>query len=191
MPLLKKNIKRTYADYLKWEDGERWEIINGIPYNITSAPNSSHQRLSVELSRQISNYLLYKTCDIYAAPFDVRLGSKKQADNVINNVVQPDISIICDKSKIDGQGCIGPPDMIIEIVSPSNASMDYKIKFKLYEEHGVKEYWIVDPIDKIVHVYELNRKKEYGKPKVYSAEDSANIGIFDDLIIDLDLVFKE
>jgi Uma2 family endonuclease len=190
MPLPGKKRIYNYTDYLQWDNGERWEIIEGVPYNMTPAPGRIHQEISVEIIRQISNYLKEKKCKVYAAPFDVRLTEKNTKDDNILNVVQPDIAIVCDESKLDEKGCKGSPDLIIEIVSPSNASMDYITKFKLYEKFKVKEFWIVDPTDKIVQIYEL-KKKEYGKPRVYSENDKAKVGIFKDFSIDLKIVFQE
>jgi Uma2 family endonuclease len=190
MPLPEKKRIYNYTDYLEWDNGERWEIIEGVPYNMTPAPGRIHQEISVEIIRQISNYLIEKKCKVYAAPFDVRLTEKNTGDDNILNVVQPDVAIVCDESKLDEKGCKGSPDLIIEIVSPSNASMDYITKFKLYEKFKVKEFWIVDPTDKIVQIYEL-KKKEYGKPRVYSENDKAQVGIFKDFSIDLKIVFQE
>ena len=190
MPLPKIDYKYTYTDYLKWDDGEKWEIVDGVPYNMTPAPGTVHQGISGEIFRQISNYLIDKNCKVYAAPFDVRFIEDEDSDTDIVNVVQPDVSIICDYSKLDEKGCMGTPDMIIEIVSPSNASMDYITKFKLYERFGVKEYWIIDPTDKIVQVYELTGNNEYSKPRVYSDKDTARVGIFEGFEIDLNMVFN-
>ncbi|WP_342455525.1 Uma2 family endonuclease [Caloramator sp. Dgby_cultured_2] len=144
--------KMTYKEYLNLPEGERVELIDGYVYNMV-APSRIHQEVSMNLSRIFSNFLLGKECKVYAAPFDVRLIKEGQREDEADTVVQPDLSIICDKSKLDERGCKGAPDMIIEIVSPSTASIDYIKKLNLYEKFKVKEYWIVNPIEKIVIVF--------------------------------------
>ena len=105
----------TYGDYLQWDDGERWELIDGVPYNMSPAPNRRHQEISGELHRQLATYLLDMPCNVYASPFDVRLPESDEAENDISTVLQPDISVICDSHKLDDAGCIGAPDLIVEI----------------------------------------------------------------------------
>ncbi|KRQ87664.1 hypothetical protein ABG79_00465 [Caloramator mitchellensis] len=181
--------KFTYRDYLNTKEGENIEIIDGIIYNMV-APSRIHQEVSMNFSRIISTYLLNKECRAYAAPFDVRFIKEGQTEDEIDCVVQPDISIICDKTKLDDKGCLGAPDMIIEIVSPSSASVDYIRKLNLYEKHKVKEYWIVNPVDKIVMVFILSKNGEYGKPFIYSENDLVKVNIFDDLNINLKEIFN-
>ena len=139
----------------------------------------------------IANFLTDKSCEVYFAPFDVRLPETDEADENIVTVVQPDIVVICDLKKLDDKGCRGAPDLIIEILSPETSSKDMKIKLALYERHGVKEYWIVHPIDNIVMVLQLDKNKQYGKPTVYSEEDKITTPILKGLEIDLSLIFKE
>ncbi|SHE35370.1 Endonuclease, Uma2 family (restriction endonuclease fold) [Caldanaerobius fijiensis DSM 17918] len=189
-PLKIINGNYTYADYVKWPEDERWELIDGTAY-MSVAPSRRHQEVQVELLRQISNYLLDKPCKVYGSPFDVRLAEEGEDDEKVKDVVQPDITVICDKSKLDDRGCKGSPDLIMEIVSPSTAFMDYIKKLSLYEKKQVKEYWIVHPIDEIVMVYKLNENKKYGRPEIYSKEDNVKVGIFEDLIICLKKVFEE
>ncbi len=190
-PAKKQQKKFTYGDYLTWSDEERWELIDGIAYDMSPAPSRIHQKISGELFYSIRQYLKDKICEVYCAPFDVRLPEKNEADENIETVVQPDIVVICDKAKLDDKGCKGAPDLIIEIISQYTGTKDMKEKFFLYEKAGVKEYWIVHPDDKVVMVFKLKRKKEYGKPDVYSKEDKIKVSILNDLIIDLDVVFSE
>jgi Uma2 family endonuclease len=185
----KKDQIFTYADYLKWDDGERWELIDGFAYNMTPAPSPLHQRISGRLYLQFGNYLLNSTCEVFPAPFDVRLSEANEADESITTVVQPDITIICDPLKIDDKGCKGSPDMVVEILSPTTTRKDVKEKFLRYERAGVKEYWIVEPSAKIVTVYRLGDAGLYGRPDVYSDEERIKVGIFEDLEIDLQPVF--
>lgn len=187
---VKPDLKYTYADYLNWDDGERREIIDGEVYNMSPAPRRIHQKISGNLFRKIGNYLDGKTCQAYTAPFDVRLPlTKDNSDIKIDTVVQPDIVVVCDQSKLDDWGCIGVPDLVIEIISESTANKDLKIKFNLYEKVGVKEYWIVFPDEKIIQIYKLVNN-EYGKPEVYDLDDKVTVGLFTDLVIDLKEVFS-
>ncbi|MDD3050064.1 MAG: Uma2 family endonuclease [Candidatus Cloacimonetes bacterium] len=182
-----ENKDYTYADYLTFPDEDRVEIIDGVVYDMSPAPRPIHQEYSINLQSIIWNYLKDKRCKIYPAPFDVRL-SESEKDFEIRNVVQPDISVICDTSKIDDKGCKGAPDWIIEILSPSTASKDIKEKFKLYEKYGVKEYWIVEPSGLFVQVFVLN----YGKYEFrgnFTSLDYLTPTIFEDLKIDLAEVF--
>ena len=190
MPLLKNEPDRifTYKDYLTWNDNERWELINGVAYNMAPAPSVNHQRILRQLLLQIGNFLSDKSCEVFTAPFDVRLPA---TDEDSKNVVQPDIVVICDSSKLDEKGCKGAPDLTIEIVSPASASMDNIKKMDLYEKNGVKEYWIVHPIYKIVTIYKIMKNGLYGKPKIYSEKDTIEVELLKGLTVDLGLVFKE
>lgn len=181
----------TYKDYLGWDDGERWELIHGHPYNMTPAPSRIHQDISGELFRQIANYLADKPCKVYAAPFDVRLPTADERDDDIRTVVQPDITVVCDRSKLDDRGCKGSPDMIVEITSPATARKDMKEKFLLYEETGVREYWVVNPDVKTVMIFKLGEDKRFGRPEVYSEEDTILVTRFEGLAVELKPVFQE
>ena len=186
------NTEFSYKDYLTWnKDNERWELINGIPYDMSPAPTRKHQGISRNLSMQLSNYLDDKECSIYAAPFDVRLPVGFQADSEIKTVVQPDISVFCDQDKLDDRGAVGAPDLIIEILSPSTAAKDLREKFSLYEKSGVKEYWIVDPANETLTVYSLDVNGKYPRGKIFAGEDKVKVGIFKDLEIKMDTVFKD
>ena len=189
LALKKTETKYTYGDYYYWPDNERWELIHGTAYCMSPAPSRSHQRISMELSGQLYKFLSDKPCEVYNAPFDVRFPEANESDEDIETVVQPDISVICDESKLDERGCRGAPDLIIEITSPSTISKDIKEKFYLYEQHGVKEYWIVYPLEKNVLVYKLASDGQYRKPEIYVDDDKIKVGILKGLTIDLALVF--
>jgi Uma2 family endonuclease len=158
---------------------------------MSPAPSVDHQRISRELTRQFSNYLINQTCEVFNAPFDLRLSLSMKKDEDIKTVVQPDITVVCDKTKLDDKGCIGSPDIIIEILSPTTASKDLKEKFFLYEKHGVKEYWIIYPNEKVVYVYSLDNKGKYTRPDIYTMEDKISVKLLGDLEIDLSLVFRD
>ncbi len=193
MPLLQNEPDRifTYKDYLTWNDNERWELINGMVYNMAPAPSVNHQRISRQLLLQIGIFLSDKPCEVFSAPLDVRLPATDEEDEDSKNVVQPDMVVICDSSKLDEKGCKGSPDLIIEIVSPSSASMDNIKKMELYEKNGVKEYWIVHPIYKIVTIYKITKSGLYGKPEIYSEKDKIEVELLKGLTVDLSLVFQE
>lgn len=181
----------TYGDYLRWDDGERWELIDGVTYNMTPAPSRHHQQISGELFLQFGNQLRNTGCKVYAAPFEVRLPEGDEADEAVRTVVQPDISVICDDSKLDDKGCKGCPDLIVEILSPSTARKDMKEKFLRYERAGLREYWIADPAGKTVTVFSLSDAGLFGRPDVYGEEERIIVGILDNLEIDLQQVFRE
>jgi Uma2 family endonuclease len=191
-PLAQKLEERfTYGDYLTWDDDERWELIDGVPFNMSPAPKPRHQLILGGLYRQFANWLLGKPCRVFLAPFDVRLPDAGESDDLVETVVQPDLSVICDKKKLDDAGCRGAPDLIVEILSPSTASKDLKIKFERYERAGAREYWVVDPEGKTVQIFTLGADGRYGRPRVNADGDLARVGIFPDLEIDLAVVFAE
>ncbi|MBA2410335.1 MAG: Uma2 family endonuclease [Gammaproteobacteria bacterium] len=173
----------TYQDYCAWSDDERWELIDGQAYNMSPAPTRRHQDVVMELSRQIANFLRAHPCRVYTAPFDVRLPRAAEADAQIDTVVQPDISVICDANKLDDPGCRGAPDWIIEVLSPGTAAKDQIRKRELFQRHGVKEYWLVHPIDRILTVYKLETQ-EYGKPDIRATEGSTEVATIQGFEID-------
>ncbi len=181
--------KLSYSDYLLWDDEERIEIIDGIPYNMSPAPSTKHQQVSMNLSFQLMNFFKGKNCQVFAAPFDVRLFSEGKKNDEVFDVVQPDISVICDTNKLDDQGCIGSPDFIIEILSPSSVKMDKMVKRNLYEKANVKEYWIVDILNKLVEIYHLDSKNQYGKPILFTLEDEARSLSIEGLTVNLKEIF--
>jgi Uma2 family endonuclease len=187
LSIKKQDKPFTYADYLSWPDDERWELINGTAYDMSPAPSRRHQDILRELSLQIAGFLQDKPCRIYYAPFDVRLPEGNETEKEIKTVVQPDLVIICDEKKLDDKGCIGAPDIIIEILSPATAVKDKIEKFSIYEKHKVKEYWLVEPSDNTVMVFTLGKNKEYGKPKTYS--EKITTPILEGLEIDLKQIF--
>ncbi len=188
MPLPQEEKRYTYADYLAWPKDERWQIIDGVPY-LQAAPSWEHQRILAQVGRQFLNYFLGTPCEAFLAPFDVRLPEGNESDEDTKTVVQPDISVICDKSKLKGTGYFGVPVLVVEILSPSTAAFDKKIKMKKYGKAGVKEVWIIDPSNKIFDVFKLDGNK-YGQPETYSAEDKIEVDIFPELLVDCN-VFPE
>ena len=161
------NETYTYADYLKWDFKERVELIMGKLFKMSPALSNRHQIISMHISGDLYGYLKGKSCRVYVAPFDVRLPRKSKDDDDIITVVQPDICVVCDSSKLDAKGCLGAPDIVVEILSPSNNLIELNNKFDLYESAGVKEYWIVLPQDNTFLVNTLtNGKYVTGRPLV-------------------------
>jgi Uma2 family endonuclease len=208
VPKPRNDYKYSYADYLSWPDQERWEIIEGVPYpfdfgsefsekedkllyNMSPSPGSRHQKISGELFAAIHTVLKGKRCNVFTAPLDVRLYEDNvDSDEVVYTVVQPDIVVICDKSKIDEKGCKGAPDICIEILSPSTAYKDETEKFKLYEKYGVREYWIVHPELERITVYTL-KDGEYGNPEVYKKTNKLQSSVLEQIKMDLNQIFYD
>lgn len=188
------NQRYTYADYLTWQFDEMVELIRGKVFRMSPAPNRYHQEISSNLHLSIGTFLKGKPCRIYHAPFDVRLPlpPNKQTADKIDTVVQPDLSIICDPSKLDVQGCNGAPDWIIEILSLSTGHKDLTEKFDLYQSAQVREYWIVHPTDGTVIPYRLNAEGQYMPIRTtpFTAAEKIPVGIFPDFEVDLEEVFS-
>lgn len=184
----------TYSDYLTWKWSDMTELIQGRIFKMSPAPGSLHQKISGELFRQLANFLKGKRCQVFSAPFDVRLplSSKEKTDKDITTVVQPDICVVCDPSKIDERGCLGAPDWIIEILSSGTSSKDLREKFDVYEEAGVKEYWVVHPQEQTLLIYTLNASGKYeGILKPYIRTDRVSPLTLSGLTISLEEVFPE
>lgn len=179
----------TYADYLLWRLKERVELIRGRILKMSPAPGTAHQHVSGNIQGIFWNYFKGKSCKVFAAPFDVRLPvSRKKGQD--STVVQPDLCIICDDSKLDERGCAGAPDLIVEILSPGNSKRELKIKFEVYEEAGVREYWVVNPVEKVVLVYVLNEAGKYIGLAPLVDDDTLRAHIFPELALDLREVFS-
>jgi len=178
------NKKYTYSDYITWDDDNRWELIDGVPY-MMSAPNRQHQKILGNLFLQFGNYLKGKSCEVYFAPFDVRLNW----DTLDNTVVQPDLLIVCDHSKLDKAGCKGSPDMVVEILSPSTSRYDRNLKFHTYKNAGIREYWIIDPEPETLAVHILKDDEYIIRP--YIDEEAVPVHVIEGCTINLLEVFEE
>ncbi len=189
--LLDLTKKYSYADYLQWTFQDRLELFKGKIFKMSPAPSSNHQRVSRRVVRAFLDLFNDDGCQVYFAPFDVRLIGKKtmkKADKDIYTVVQPDVCIICDKNKIDEKGCIGAPDLIVEILSPGNTKKEMNEKYDLYEDAGVREYWLVDPVNCVVFVYVLKNNVFVGlKP---FATSNVKSEIFPNLIVPIEGLFE-
>jgi Uma2 family endonuclease len=157
-----RDRKWTYADYLTWPADERWELIDGVAYAMVPGPMRLHQAISGDLYFLLRKSLEGKLCQVYSAPFDVRLTERSEADEETTTVVQPDISVFCSAAHLDDKGAKGPPDLVVEILSPSTSGKDMIVKRALYERHGVPEYWIVDPETRVVYQFVLTTGRYAG-----------------------------
>ena len=191
MPIPAKKKPYTFADVLAWDESQRVEIIRGEAF-LMAPPSIWHQEVSGELFRQLANFLVGKTCKVYHAPFGVRLFERNGdwPENV-DTMVEPDISVVCDRSKLDKYGCRGAPDLIIEILSPSTRRHDRLVKLNLYQQAGVREYWIVDPENRSVQVFLPDLNGSFRIHEDYGREDVARVNVLEGCLIELSKVFAE
>jgi Uma2 family endonuclease len=179
----------TYADYFSWKFQDRVELLKGKIMAMSPAPSRRHQVISQKINLKLSNFLVESPCEVYYAPFDVRL-ERLEDDSKIESVVQPDICVVCDLSKLDEKGCLGAPELIVEILSPGNTKKEMKYKFELYESSGVEEYWIVDPSEKVVLQYSLENGR-FTNHRPLIEEDSLSSTVIKGFTMDLKDVFKD
>jgi Uma2 family endonuclease len=182
--------KYTYADYLKWRLDEQVELIKGKIFRMSPAPKRIHQKVSIDIASKLYNFLKGKPCQVYDAPFDVRLPVKSKKNEDIITVVQPDICVICDPTKLDDAGCIGAPDIVIEILSKGNNKKELQNKYEVYEESGVKEYWVIHPEEQTVLIYTLVNN-QYQPSRLFTKGDEIKTPILPGFILILDDVFEE
>ena len=192
LPKLKPDDRFSYADYLTWDDGQRWELINGQACCMTPAPARLHQKWLGNLFAQFHAFLRDRPCEVYLAPFDVRLpDAPEDGDDETFTVVQPDIIVVCDQGKLDDRGCKGAPDLVVEILSPSSSKRDITVKYELYQRHGVTEYWLLYPNEKLLQLYRLGDDGRYGSPQAFGPEDQVAVPLLGELTIDLARVMRE
>lgn len=184
-----KGKNYTYADYLTWKDGRRYELIDGEVIDMTPAPCRFHQYILHRLILEFGNFFRNKKCEVYSAPFDVRLEKKTDKGREIKTVVQPDLAVFCNQEILDDSGAFGAPDLVVEVVSPSTASHDNVKKRNTYEQAGVREYWLVYPEERYVRVYQLDAKGKFGKENTYDETARIQVGIFPELTIDMTEIF--
>jgi len=179
----------SYADYLTWEMDEMVELIRGKVFRQAAAPKMKHQKISFAIAGKLYDYLKGKKCQGFSAPFDVRLPSRSTKNEEIYTVVQPDICVVCDPEKLDEAGCLGAPDMVVEILSPGNNKKELQYKYEVYEESGVKEYWIIHPEEQTLLIYSLADGK-YSASKLFTSGDVVASGCVKGFQLDLEEVFK-
>lgn len=178
----------SYADYLKWDFEEIVELIKGKIFAKAAAPNRRHQEVSGNIYLEMAQFLKSQPCKVYSAPFDVRF-SKEPDISKTDSVVQPDISVICDLSKLDDKGCFGAPDLIVEILSPGNSRVELQNKFELYQEYGVREYWVIHPCECTLLIYTLVEGK-FQPSRLFTAGDKVRSIVIEGFELDLEEVFN-
>jgi Uma2 family endonuclease len=173
----------TYGDYLTWPDDPRCELIDGEVYSMAPAPSLTHQDVAGEIYRQLANALPGGPCRAYIAPVDVRLPTGDEADDAVDTVVQPDVLVVCDDAKTDRRGVRGAPDLVVEVISPGTAGHDQVRKRRVYERAGVREYWLVHPIDRVLTIYRLEGTG-FGAADVRELTGETQVGILSGVVID-------
>lgn len=181
----------TYRDYRAWPEGERWELIGGVAHGMTPAPGRRHQQLVGELFRQVANFLQgHPRCAAFVAPLDVRLPRAGEADDTVDTVVQPDLMVYCDPSRLDERGARGAPDWVVEVLSPATSQKDLTLKRDLYERHGVIEYWALHPQDRVVTLWLREPGGErFAAPRILPAAGRLASRVLEGLEVDLDLAY--
>jgi Uma2 family endonuclease len=174
--------QHTYGEYLSWPDDVRYELIDGVAYLMAPAPTLDHQDIVGEVYYQLRQALEDQHCRAYVSPVDVRLPKGDEADEQIDTVVQPDVLVICDASKTDRRGVRGAPDLVVEVLSPSTAGHDQVRKLHVYERAGVREYWLVHPIDRVLTIYRLEQG-HYGKPDVLELGGETPVAVLEGVVI--------
>ena len=175
------NEHYTYADYKTWPDDERWEIIEGVAYAMSPSPSWRHQGLIGELFAQLHDFLKGKPCRVFISPLDTLLhapGEEDASDDAIDTIVQPDVLVVCDKNKLGPRAVRGAPDVAVEVLSPYSWDRDIRLKMRVYEERGVREYWVVDPGNKTVAVYKRETDGRFGKATTIVLADTAEAADF-------------
>ena len=185
------SLTYSYANYLNWLFDDRVELIKGKIFKMSPAPSRAHQEISINLLKSFLFFLSGKHCKVYSAPFDVRFPKASKADKDVFTVLQPDICVICDKSKLDDRGCIGAPDLIVEILSPGNTKMELLHKYKVYEEFGVKEYWVVSQSDQSILIYTLNDLGKFQPSKIFTLSEKVTSSVLPGFELELDDVFGD
>lgn len=181
----------TYADYLTWDMEEMVELIKGKVFKkAAAAPKRIHQWLAGNLHTELNLFLKGKKCQAYIAPFDVRLPVKSKKDDKIYTVVQPDICVVCEMEKLDDRGCLGAPDLVVEVLSPGNKQLELQHKYEVYEESGVKEYWLMDPEGQTVLIYTLIDGR-YQTSRLMTTGDIVKSSVISEFELDLGIFFTE
>jgi len=185
------SLTYSYASYLNWLFDERVELIKGKIFKMSPAPSSVHQEISGNIFYYLKSFLKKYSCKVFSAPFDVRFPKESIVDRDVYTVLQPDICVICDKSKLDDRGCIGAPDIVIEILSPGNNKTELLNKYLVYEEFGVKEYWVVSQSDQSILIYTLNDLGKFQPSKLFTLSEKITSSVLPGFVLNLDDVFED
>jgi Uma2 family endonuclease len=189
--LRRDTLYHTYGDYFTWSATYGDELIDGTAYiREPPSPSRSHQEVVLELGRQLANTLKGKPCNVYVAPFDVRLPKASEQDDHIDTVVQPDVLIVCDLKKLDERGMRGAPDWIAEVLSPWTARHDRKVKLPVYERAGVREVWLIDPIERTLMIHRLEAGR-YRRATLHELKGKTPIAAVPGVTINWDSLLDE
>lgn len=186
-----ESLTYSYANYLNWLFDERLELIKGKIFKMSPAPSRIHQKVFGKIFVAMAKFLEGKSCEVYGAPFDVRFPSKGKEDKDIYTVLQPDICVVCDKSKLDDRGCLGAPDLVVEILSPGNNKKELLYKYKVYEEFGVKEYWVVSQSDQSILIYTLDNAGKFQPSKIFTLSEEVTSTVLPGFVLNIDGVFED
>ena len=185
------SLTYSYAHYLTWLFDDRVELIKGEVFKMSLAPSPYHQQISVRIASELFVFLKSNLCKVYTAPFDVRFPKESTADKDIYTVLQPDICVICDPKKLDDRGCIGAPDIVVEILSPGNNKMELLNKYNVYQEFGVQEYWVISPAVKTFLKYTLDENGKYRASKLFTLSEKVYSEVLPGFELYLDAVFED
>lgn len=185
------NKTYSYADYLKWKFDERIELIKGRIFKMSPAPSTNHQVISLYLTLELGIHLRKKSCQLFSAPFDVRIPKISKENKEILTVLQPDLCVICDPKKIDQKGCLGAPDIVIEILSPGNNKKELDNKFHVYEEALVKEYWIIHPNENTFFRYKLNSDNRFIADRLLTSGSFIKTDVLPGFELNLEEMFNQ
>ena len=185
--LPKEYERYSWDEYRSWPEGERWELIEGVAWDMSPAPSRTHQQILVDMVSQFYSALKDTECEVFAAPFDVKLSD--EAEDAAPTVVQPDLLLCCDGEKLVDWGMQGAPDLVVEIVSPATGRKDRKQKFEIYQRFGVGEYWIVDPEEQVVEIYHHNGER-FERLGAYGPEDRPKVTALPGFELDLSQTFR-
>ncbi|MBO9675098.1 MAG: Uma2 family endonuclease [Sphingobacteriaceae bacterium] len=188
---LDASLTYSYSNYLNWLFPERVELIKGKIFKMSPAPSRVHQEVAGNIFLKLGNFLNGKPCKVYSAPFDVRFPKESKADKDVYTVLQPDICVVCDKSKLDDRGCIGAPDIVVEILSPGNTKTELLHKYRIYEEFGVKEYWVVSQSDQSILIYTLDDSGKFQPSKIFTFSEKISSSVLPGFELFLNDVFED
>jgi Uma2 family endonuclease len=188
---LDASLTYSYSNYLNWLFPERVELIAGRIFKMSPAPSSFHQVITGKIYRRLGNFLERQSCKVFISPFDVRFPKESKDDNEIFTILQPDICVICDSNKIDARGCIGAPDLVVEVLSPGNTKMELLNKYRVYEEFGVKEYWVVSQSDQSILIYTLTEMGKFQPSKIFTLSEKITSTVLPGFELALDDVFED
>lgn len=179
----------NYSNYLNWFFDDRVELIRGKVSKMSPAPTRLHQEISIRIASRLFHFLERNPCKVYTAPFDVRFAKRDTSDRDVSTVLQPDICVVCDLSKLDDRGCLGAPDIVVEILSPGNSKKELVDKYKIYQEYGVKEYWIVSPVEQTFLIYTLDESGTFTPSKLMTSGDEVASLVLPGFVLQLEDLF--